>query len=84
MEGQSGLSELSNISWVSTVEECLLSGVPLYIPVYNILSCDCWIKLVQMTVNLLLPCEWSCSIVLSLSCEKTHKPLSAGCFAYVN
>jgi len=30
MGGQSGLSELSVISWVSTVEGCLLSGVPLY------------------------------------------------------
>ena len=30
MEGQSGLSELSVISWVSTVEGCPLSGVPLY------------------------------------------------------
>ena len=30
MEGQSGLSELSLISWVSAVEGCLLSGVPLY------------------------------------------------------
>ena len=32
MEGQSGLSELSVISWVSTIEGCLLSGVPLYEP----------------------------------------------------
>ena len=30
MEGQSGLSELSVISWVSTVQGCPLSGVPLY------------------------------------------------------
>ena len=30
MEGQSGLSELSVISWVSAVEGCPLSGVPLY------------------------------------------------------
>ena len=30
MEGQSGLSELSIISWVSAVEGCPLSGVPLY------------------------------------------------------
>ena len=30
MGGQSGLSELSVISWVSAVEGCLLSGVPLY------------------------------------------------------
>ena len=30
MEGQSGLSELSVISWVSTVEGCSSSGVPLY------------------------------------------------------
>ena len=30
MEKQSGLSELSAISWVSAVEGCLLSGVPLY------------------------------------------------------
>ena len=30
MEKQSGLSELSTISWVSAVEGCLLSGVPLY------------------------------------------------------
>ena len=29
MEGQSGLSELSAISWVSAVEGCSLSGVPL-------------------------------------------------------
>ena len=29
-EGQSGLSELSVISWVSAVEGCPLSGVPLY------------------------------------------------------
>ena len=31
MEGQSGLSELSVISWVSAVEGCPLSGVALYI-----------------------------------------------------
>ena len=31
MEGQLGLSELSVIAWVSAVEGCLLSGVPLYI-----------------------------------------------------
>ena len=30
MEEQSGLSELSILSWVSTVEGCLLRGVPLY------------------------------------------------------
>ena len=30
MGGQSGLSELSIISWVSTVEGCPLSGVPMY------------------------------------------------------
>ena len=30
MEGQSGLSELSVISWVSAVQRCTLSGVPLY------------------------------------------------------
>ena len=29
-EGQSGLSELSVTSWVSSVEGCPLSGVPLY------------------------------------------------------
>jgi len=31
MGGQSGLSELSVISWVSAFEGCLLSGVPLYV-----------------------------------------------------
>ena len=31
MEGQSGLSELSVISWVSAFEGCPLSGVPLYL-----------------------------------------------------
>ena len=31
MEGQSGLSEFSVISWVSVVEGCPLSEVPLYI-----------------------------------------------------
>ena len=30
MEGQSGLLKLSIISWVSAVEGCSLSGVPLY------------------------------------------------------
>jgi len=30
MEGQSGLSELSIISWVSAFEGCPLTGVPLY------------------------------------------------------
>ena len=30
MEGQSGLSELSVISWVSANQGCPLSGVPLY------------------------------------------------------
>ena len=30
MEGQSGLSELSVISWVAVIQGCLLSGVPLY------------------------------------------------------
>ena len=32
MEGQSGLSKLSVISWVSTLEGYPLSGVPLYSP----------------------------------------------------
>ena len=32
MEGQSGLSEFSTISWVSAVEKCPLSRVPLYLP----------------------------------------------------
>ena len=32
MEGQSGLSELSVISWVSAFQGCPLSGVPLYTP----------------------------------------------------
>ena len=31
MEGQSGLSELPVISWVSAFQGCPLSGVPLYI-----------------------------------------------------
>ena len=31
MERQSGLSELSVISWVSAIEGCPLSGVPLYV-----------------------------------------------------
>ena len=31
MNGQLGLSELFVISWVSAVEGCPLSGVPLYI-----------------------------------------------------
>ena len=31
MEGQLGLSELSIILWVSAVEGCTLSGVPLYL-----------------------------------------------------
>jgi len=31
MEGQQGISELSVISWVSAVEGCPLSGVPLYV-----------------------------------------------------
>ena len=30
MEGQSGLSELSVISWVSAIQGCPFSGVPLY------------------------------------------------------
>ena len=30
MECQSGLSELSVISWVSAIQGCPLSGVPLY------------------------------------------------------
>ena len=30
MEGQSGLSESSVISWVSAIQGCPLSGVPLY------------------------------------------------------
>ena len=30
MEGQSGLSELSVTSWVSAIQGCPLSGVPLY------------------------------------------------------
>ena len=30
MEGQSGLSELSAISWVSAFQGCPLSGVPVY------------------------------------------------------
>jgi len=30
MKGQSGLSELSILSWVPAVEGCLLSGIPLY------------------------------------------------------
>ena len=31
MERQSGLSELSVISWVSAIQGCPLSGVPLYL-----------------------------------------------------
>ena len=31
MEGQSGLSKLSVISWVSAIQGCPLSGVPLYL-----------------------------------------------------
>ena len=34
MGGQSGLSELSVISWVSAFEGCPLSGVPLYLKCY--------------------------------------------------
>ena len=30
MEGQSGLSELSVLSWLSAIKGCPLSGVPLY------------------------------------------------------
>ena len=30
MEGQSGLSELSIISWLSAIQGCLLSRVPMY------------------------------------------------------
>ena len=41
MEGQSGLSELSVISWVSAFEGCLLGGVPLYtFPVIHTLHWD--------------------------------------------
>ena len=43
MEGQSELSELSVISWVSAVEGCPLSGVPLYI------HCICG----QYTINII-------------------------------
>ena len=41
MEGQSGPSELSVISWVSAFQECPLSGVPLYLcyPKYMYHSC---------------------------------------------
>ena len=38
MEKQSGLSELSVISWVSPVEGCQLSGVPLYY-IYDKTAC---------------------------------------------
>ena len=38
MEGLSGLSELSVISWVSAIHGCPLSGVPLYIAVH-IVNC---------------------------------------------
>ena len=43
MEEQSVLSELSVISWVSAVEGCLLSGVPLYRTQIN--ECD-WLLFV--------------------------------------
>ena len=43
MEEQSGLSELSVISWVSAVEGCPLSGVPLYRTQIN--ECD-WLLFV--------------------------------------
>ena len=36
MEWQSGLSELSVISWVSAIQGCPLSGVPLYIISFNV------------------------------------------------
>ena len=39
MEKRSGLSELSVILWVSTIEGCPLSGVPLYMYMYiNVLG----------------------------------------------
>ena len=41
MDWQSGLSELSVISWVSAVQGCPLSGVPLYI--------TRWLSLVVLT-----------------------------------
>ena len=33
MEGQSGLSELSVMLWVSAIQGCPLSGVPLYVTI---------------------------------------------------
>ena len=33
MEGQSGLSELSVMLWVSAIQGCLLSRVPLYVTI---------------------------------------------------
>ena len=40
MEEQSGLSELSVISWASAIQGCPLSGVPLY---YNIFCANMYI-----------------------------------------
>ena len=37
MEGQSELSELSVISWMSAIQGCPLSGVPLY---HKIATCS--------------------------------------------
>ena len=47
MEGQSGLSELSIISWVSAVEGCLFSGVPLY----NISGYTFWYQALQENIK---------------------------------
>ena len=34
MEGQSGLSELFVVLWVSAIQGCPLNGVPLYLSIY--------------------------------------------------
>ena len=71
MEGQSGLSELSIISWVSAVEGCPLSEVPLYC--YHMPSCpDVFINKSRGIVR---------AVRSTFSDSVCHKPLAL-CYKY--
>ena len=62
MEGQSGLSELSVISWVSAFQGYPLSGVPLYI-----VKCRSSHELIKVLNSILLAeCAEFSSIVIEL------------------
>ena len=78
MGGQSGLSELSVISWVSAFEGCLLSGVPLYrfVPIFTLF---CFVTNLDKALQLHYPYSHA---ILSI---KTHGniPLSSSILSHL-